>query len=520
MAYNPAEDKFHDDMIANGYMFKAMRRPSTLIIDEGIQMRVGFDQSKVAEYTELWKQGVIFPPLDIFADVKGDKKDRVADGFHRLLAAIAANIERVPCNIYQGDRRAAILHACKANTKHGWRATALDRRKAVITLLLDNEWKKESNVWIAEQCGSDERTVRRIQAELAADLPAQASQSGISIFGIAEDGTKSTNEINAGEKPTPESEIRIVKRGGKEFPMKVNNIGAKQKEQASESIRGTIPSTTAQQSPATLATDDSIKESLRCDACDEVFPLKTLKVFDEFMYCEGCAFAAERLRKPAPPKEEKTFDTSPTQGLAEARRETRGQPTIQPSGHDSWCTSPEHVELIHRFAGGPIALDPCSNPHATTTPLLKFYKEHDGLSKDWAQELEARRLRGLVYVNPPYDTDTLEKVATHCVTQHSKGLEILSLVPCKMDQEWWQSTVFETASAICFVKGRIKFWEEGAPKAGAPMPCAFVYWGPRADFFEVVFSAVGRVLSLELLREAKTIKQTKPTLSLVKGDDE
>ena len=57
-------------------------------------MRVGFDQSKVAEYTELWKQGVIFPPLDIFADVKGDKKDRVADGFHRLLAAIAANIER------------------------------------------------------------------------------------------------------------------------------------------------------------------------------------------------------------------------------------------------------------------------------------------------------------------------------------------------------------------------------------------------------------------------------------------
>jgi hypothetical protein len=173
----------------------------------------------------------------------------------------------------------------------------------------------------------------------------------------------------------------------------------------------------------------------------------------------------------------------------------KGQPTIQPSGHNGWCTPPNLLTRIRQFAGGNIALDPCSNSHSMTAALLQFGKEQNGLERDWAAELEARQLSGLVYVNPPYDTQTLEKVALQCAKQAQMGLEIMALVPCKLDQQWWQETVFETVRSICFVRGRIKFWKEGRPTSGAPMPCAFLYWGKRKARFRRVFSVVGRVVS-------------------------
>jgi hypothetical protein len=182
--------------------------------------------------------------------------------------------------------------------------------------------------------------------------------------------------------------------------------------------------------------------------------------------------------------------------------DSKGPPTIQPSGHDGWCTPPSLIEYILQFAGGAIALDPCSNPYATLPALLTFYKEHEGLEKDWATELKARGLQGLVYVNPPYDANTLDEVTFKCAEQACKGLEVLALVPCKLDQDWWQDTVFETASALCFVKGRIKFWKEGKPTSGAPMPCAFLYWGPRSKLFQKVFSHVGMVMKLRISRKS------------------
>ena len=189
---------------------------------------------------------------------------------------------------------------------------------------------------------------------------------------------------------------------------------------------------------------------------------------------------------------------------------SKGSPTIQPSGHDGWCTPPALLAPIRQLAGGAIALDPCSNPHSMTEALLQFDKEQNGLERDWAAELAARQLKGLVYVNTPYDTETLERVALKCAEQARKGLEILALVPCKLDQRWWQETVFGTAVAVCFVRGRIKFWKEGKPTSGAPIPCAFLYWGEREASFCRVFSMVGRVIILELLRRAsKKRRQTK-----------
>ena len=50
----------------------------------------------------------------------------------------------------------------------------------------------------------------------------------------------------------------------------------------------------------------------------------------------------------------------------------------------SWCTPPKYVDVIKRFWGGRIDLDPCSNPfsivHADTEFMLP---EKDGLEQEW-----------------------------------------------------------------------------------------------------------------------------------------
>jgi hypothetical protein len=600
MSYNPYEEQFHEELMAKGYMLEREEDLDALEFDEGTQMRVSTNWDKVAEYRDKWLVGERFPPIDVFYDPK-DYLQRIADGIHRYLAAKEAGLKKIPIRVFRGSRRDAILYACKANGKHGFSSSDEDKRKAVLTLLADDEWKVRSNPWIAEQCNCGATLVWNLREEIKASQPAdhakQSSQPGSASSLSREDSTTNPSEINDSENSTPE--IRMVKRGGREFPMKINNIGAKQKEASNANLsRGTgrqpaqtqqnsapLPENADPQRPNPLSSPPKAQPTQQspqvvtccgcredfnkadctelggphylcedcaarsqCDGCDETFTAQNLKAFDDFLYCTVCTGPAERLRQTAAndTHEENSFNlgehgisgqeevallpqeklkTSPPLVITQAtqpetKSEAKGQPTIQPSGHDSWCTPPELLGYIHQFTGGIIALDPCSNPYAITQPLLQFYKEDNGLEKDWATELEAQRLKGLVYVNPPYDTETLEKVSSKCAEQSQRGLEVLSLVPCKLDQEWWQSTVFDTVNALCFVKGRIKFWEDGRPKSGAPMPCAFLYWGARSEFFEVVFSGLGRVLSLELLREAKAANSNKPVLSLVKGGDE
>ena len=53
----------------------------------------------------------------------------------------------------EGTRRDAILHASGANADHGLRRSNADKRKAVLTLLEDDEWSQWSDREIAKRCG-------------------------------------------------------------------------------------------------------------------------------------------------------------------------------------------------------------------------------------------------------------------------------------------------------------------------------------------------------------------------------
>jgi uncharacterized ParB-like nuclease family protein len=114
--------------------------------DGGTQPRGAIDETVVEQYMEDIDQ---LPPVDLYYD---GEVYWMADGFHRAEAHERAGQKTIPANVHQGTRRDAILHSVGANAKHGLRRSNADKRRAVMTLLQDEEWSKWSDRDIAKAC--------------------------------------------------------------------------------------------------------------------------------------------------------------------------------------------------------------------------------------------------------------------------------------------------------------------------------------------------------------------------------
>jgi hypothetical protein len=132
--------------------------------DGGTQMREVISKDVFLEYRDLWKARADFPPLDVFYD---GTTYWLADGFHRFYGAREAGLKTVPCTVHNGSQREAILFAVGANQANGQRRTNADKRRAVETLLNDEEWVKWSDREIAEKAGVSHQTVNNIRGELS-----------------------------------------------------------------------------------------------------------------------------------------------------------------------------------------------------------------------------------------------------------------------------------------------------------------------------------------------------------------
>ncbi|MBX3045100.1 MAG: ParB-like nuclease domain-containing protein [Ignavibacteriae bacterium] len=177
-----------------------------LVKDRRFQNREKLDYETVEEYAELMRQGVKFPPLTVVFD---STNYYITDGYHRYFAHIKALISEVECEIIEGTERDAILLACSANSVHGLKRTNADKRKAVLTLLNDDEWKEYSDGKIAEICHLSQAYVSAVRRELTID-----TQNVLSM----------------------ESEPRtfIHHKTGKPAQMNVTNIGKKRAEPKEE----------------------------------------------------------------------------------------------------------------------------------------------------------------------------------------------------------------------------------------------------------------------------------------------
>jgi hypothetical protein len=170
-----------------------------IIVDCRIQQRVALDTEKIREYADLYREGHDLGRLVVF---QTDEGLLLADGFHRHRAAHEIDLLTLPCAVYHGSRRDALLYATSCNL-HGKPLTNADKRKRVQTLLTDPEWAQWSDNSIARHCGVAHSFVGKIRHDLSLDsessedtmspsLDSESSDNGMGVSlnsEISENGT-------------------------------------------------------------------------------------------------------------------------------------------------------------------------------------------------------------------------------------------------------------------------------------------------------------------------------------------
>lgn len=142
--------------------------------DGGTQPREAMQFGLIDEYAERMRvddRGFVVDPegkewdkLTVFEDDEGSFW--LADGFHRVEAALRAGIERFQAQWEQGSQRDAVAYSLQANARHGAKRTNADKRRAVARALRDEEWVRWSDSRLAKMCAVSRPFVTSVRERL------------------------------------------------------------------------------------------------------------------------------------------------------------------------------------------------------------------------------------------------------------------------------------------------------------------------------------------------------------------
>lgn len=169
----------------------------------------------------------------------------------------------------------------------------------------------------------------------------------------------------------------------------------------------------------------------------------------------------------------------------EVVREVKNRPHVaNNSGNNEWYTPSVYIEAA-REVMGTIDTDPASSEVANQTVKASTYytAETNGLEHDWT---------GNVWMNPPYASDLIGKFADKLLEQRTSYAQAIVLVNNATETEWF-AKIASISSAVCFPRGRVKFYSPDG-KIGAPLQGqAIAYIGDDTDSFVDGFSRFGWV---------------------------
>ena len=103
----------------------------------------------------------------------------------------------------------------------------------------------------------------------------------------------------------------------------------------------------------------------------------------------------------------------------------------------------------------------------------KYYTKSDnGLLKSWKGEV--------VFCNPPYGREIKDWVMK-AFAEKDKAEKIVMLLPARTDTRWFHNYIYNKASEVRFIKGRLKF---GDSENSAPFPSMVVVYSKRSKFWQ------------------------------------
>ena len=151
-----------------------------------------------------------------------------------------------------------------------------------------------------------------------------------------------------------------------------------------------------------------------------------------------------------------------------------------------WLTPPA---ILRALDWGSFDLDPCacSEPRPWSTARTHYTAEDDGLSQPWA---------GRVWLNPPYGPPPIIGPWMDRMAAHGNGT---ALIFARTETALFKRTVWDAASAVLFLTGRLHFHHPDGSRApanaGAPS-CLVAYGESDADILRAS-GLPGRFIDLQ-----------------------
>jgi ParB family chromosome partitioning protein len=157
------------------------------------------------------------------------------------------------------------------------------------------------------------------------------------------------------------------------------------------------------------------------------------------------------------------------------------------SGNNEWYTPKHYIDIAYEVMGG-IDCDPASSDIANkTVQAAEYYTAQDnGLNQSWY---------GRIWMNPPYAQPLIQQFCDKLIGEIETGnvIQACILVNNATETTWFQ-TLLKNASAIWFIKARVKFIDMYGNPSGAPLQgqCMLYFGGNVNKFIQICEGIVFR----------------------------